>query len=82
MENEPDNNEEIETINTSSSINDNSGAESISSGQALKERVLKLVKKEDWWVIIHKRCHFKNYERLKRTFCIVKSIFCSNFMCF
>ena len=43
MENEPDNNEEIETINTSSSINDNSGAESISSGQALKERVLKLV---------------------------------------
>lgn len=46
MENEPDNNEEIETINTSSSANDNSGVDSISSGQALKERVLKLVKIE------------------------------------
>jgi len=36
MENEPDNNEEIETINTSCSANDNSGVDSISSGQALK----------------------------------------------
>jgi len=44
MENETDNNEEIETINTSNSANDSSGVESISSGQALKERVLKLVK--------------------------------------
>jgi hypothetical protein len=46
MENEPDNNEEIETINTSCSANDNSGVDSISSGQALKERVPKLVKFE------------------------------------
>ena len=40
MENEPDNNEEIEMINNTNLNKESSGAEALSSNQALKERFL------------------------------------------
>ena len=70
MENETDNNEEIETINTGSSANDNSGVDSISNGQALKERVLKLVKivkrGESVYYIKHHHLKIKLKEIIRR----------------